>query len=395
MREVYLDYNATTPLHPDVFKAMQASIGLFGNASSAHRFGQRARKSIDDARKNLADYLGCAPEEIIFTSGGSESNNLVLKGVTCDGMVCNLLGSRTSKHIITTSIEHPSIINTAKCLKSPEYSFSFLDVDKYGTVDPDDVRRAVTDNTVLISVMTGNNEVGTIQPIAEIGKIAREKGVFFHTDAVQAVGKVPFDVEAMNIDFLSLSGHKFYGPKGIGALYVRKDVSVCPLVHGGHQERGMRGGTENTMGIVGLGKAIALAAEEMDEENGRVRALRDRLWEGMRESIDDIRLNGHPENRLPGTLNVSFKFIDGESILFRLEGLGVAVSTGSACSSGTLEPSYVLSSMGITPEDAQGSIRFSLGRENSDEDVDYILEHLPGVIGSLREISPLYQGTGS
>lgn len=391
MREAYFDYNATTPIHPGVMEAMKESLEIFGNASSPHRFGQRARNAIEEARKNLADFLGARAEEIIFTSGGSESNNLVLKGVTCEGVICKAADAKMGKHVITTAVEHPSIMNPAKCMESSGYRFTFLPVDAHGMVDPDDVRRAINRNTILISVMTGNNEVGTIQPVAEIGRIAHEHDIYFHTDAVQAIGKIPIDVDALNVDYLSLSGHKFYGPKGIGALYVRGGAQICPLVHGGHQEHGRRGGTENTLGIVGLGRAIALAREEMDEETRRIQALRDRLWAGIQERIGDVRLNGHPDKRLPGTLNVSFLYIEGESILFRLEGLGIAVSTGSACSSGSLEPSHVLIAMGLPHEVAHGSIRFSLGRESTDEDVEYLLEHLPGVIQDLREMSPLYR----
>ena len=390
MKEVYLDYNATTPIHPAVAEAIKGSIDLYGNASSHHGFGEKVRTEIEKVREILATFIGASADEIIFTSGGSESNNLVIKGVTCEGVICKPTSSKMGRHVITTQIEHPSVLNTTKCLESTGYHFTYLPVDQYGMVDPGDVEKAITPNTILISVMLGNNEVGTLQPISEIGKIARERNIHFHTDAVQAVGKLPLDVDQLGVDFLSLSGHKLYGPKGVGALYVRKGAHVCPLVHGGHQEQGRRGGTENTLGIIGLGKAIEVAREEMEAETSRVRVLRDRLETGITKSIDDIRINGHPTERLPGTLNVSFKFIEGESILYRLAGLGIAVSTGSACSSGSLEPSHVLLAMKLPHEEAHGSIRFSLGLNSTEEDVDYVLEHLPRVIQDLREMSPLY-----
>jgi len=391
MKEVYLDYNATTPIHPAVAQAITDSLNLFGNASSHHGFGQKVREEIESSRQVLAEFIGASPDELIFTSGGSESNNLVIKGVTCEGVICKPTNAKMGRHVITSQIEHPSIMNTAKCLESTGYRFTFVPVDSYGMVDPTEVEKAITRNTILISIMLGNNEVGTLQPIVEIGKIARERDIFFHTDAVQALSKVPIDVGQLGVDFLSLSGHKLYGPKGVGALYIRKGAHVCPLVHGGHQEQGRRGGTENTLGIIGLGKAIEVARQEMEEETTRIRALRDKLWEGISSSIDDVKLNGHLTERLPSTLNVSFKYVEGESILYRLAGLGIAVSTGSACSSGSLDPSHVLVAMGIPHEMAHGSIRFSLGLNNTDDDIDYVLEHLPRVIQDLRDMSPLYK----
>nr|HDM59453.1 aminotransferase class V-fold PLP-dependent enzyme [Bacillota bacterium] len=368
MREVYLDNNATTPLHPGVQEEIKSKLALFGNASSAHRFGRAARAEVEQARKKLAQFLNTEPESIMFTSGGSESNNLVLKGLTCMSQTCTLM-ERGRNHIITSQIEHPSVLNTCKCLEHLGYEVSYAPVDGYGVVDLEFIEKNISPKTILISVMWANNEVGTIQPVEEIARLAHERGVFFHTDAVQVIGKQKVDLGAVEIDYLSLSGHKFYAPKGIGAVYYRKGVPVCPLIHGGHQEFNLRGGTENTLGILAMGKAIELLADEMDDEIERVRRLRDRLEQGILERIPDVKVNGHPEKRLPGTLNVSFRYVEGESILYKLDAKGIAVSTGSACSTGSLEPSHVLMAMGLTHEIAHGSIRFSLGRENTDEDV--------------------------
>lgn len=389
MRKVYLDNNATTPIHPEVQEAIKAALPIFGNASSHHFFGQEARELVESSRAKLARLINADPSEIIFTSCGSESNNLVLKGVTCEYVACKPKDAPGGRHIITSQIEHPSVKNTAHCLEQRGFKITWLPVDKYGLVDPEDLKKAITRQTVLVTIMLGNNEIGTIEPIKELCAIAHEHGVFFHTDAVQALGKIPVDVKELGVDFLSLSGHKLYAPKGIGALYLKKGRMICPLFHGGHQEGGLRVGTENTLGIIALGKAAELAQRDMAQEVPRLFALREKLRKGIAERIPDVRFNGHPEKVLPGTLNVSFLYVEGESILLRLSGQGIAVSTGSACSSGSLEPSHVLLALGLKHEEAHGSIRFSLGRENTEAEVDYVLEVLPGVIADLRRMSPL------
>jgi len=392
MRKVYLDNNATTPLHPEVKQVIEKNLDLFGNASSAHFFGQEARKAIEEARKRVASLINASPEEIIFTSCGSESNNLVIKGVTCPDIHCKPTDAPAGRHIITSQIEHPSVINPIKSLERQGFKVSWLPVDKYGLVDPDLVKKAITRQTVLITIMTANNEIGTIQPVAEIAKIAKENNVYFHTDAVQAVGKLEVDVKEMGMDFLSLSGHKLYAPKGIAAVYIRKGINVCPLLDGGHQERGIRGGTENTLGIIALGKASEVAIRDREKNLERLWRLREKLRKEILEKIPEVIINGHPEKTLPTTLSVTFKYIEGESILLRLSANGIAVSTGSACSSGSLEPSHVLLAIGLPHELAHGTIRFSLGIENDEEDIDYTLKVLPKVIQELREMSPLWAG---
>ncbi|MFA5146561.1 MAG: cysteine desulfurase NifS [Candidatus Omnitrophota bacterium] len=386
MKKVYLDNNATTRMREEVLAAMLPYYkDIYGNASSVHEFGRTARRAVDEAREKVAGLLGAAsPEEIIFTSGGTEADNFAIKG---------LAGAMRSKgnHIITSTVEHHAVLNACKFLEREGYKVTYVKVDKYGIIDTEELRRAVTDKTILITVMYANNEVGTIEPIEEIGKIAKERGIYFHTDAVQAVGKVPFAVKDMNIDLLSMSGHKIYGPKGIGALYIRKKTKITPLIHGGHHEMQKRAGTENVAGIVGLGEAASLSVRETPAEAKKLKDLRDYLHKGIVSKIEDVDLNGHPEKRLPNTLNVGFKFLEGESIVLNLDMEGVAVSTGSACTSGSLEPSHVLTAMGINPADSQGSIRFSLGRDNTKEDMDYILGILPPIITRLRDMSPLYE----
>lgn len=385
MKKVYLDHNASTPVHPDVIEAMTPYWrDVFGNASSVHQFGQQARKAIEDAREKTARFIGANPQEIIFTSGGTESDNLAVKGAA---YACRAKG----RHIITSSIEHPAILSTCKHLEKQGFKVTYLSVDKYGLVDPNAVEKAITEETILISIMYANNEVGTIQPIADIGKIAKKRGVPFHTDAVQAVGKIPVNVNELNVDLLTLSGHKIYGPKGIGALYVRKGTRIEPQIHGGHHEKNKRAGTENTPAIVGLGKAIETAGDAMKEESIRLAGLRDMLYSGINEKIEHVIVHGHTARRQPNTLNVSFEFVEGESIILGLDMKGIAVSSGSACTSGSLEPSHVLKAMGVDPAISQGSIRFSLGRDNTKEDIDYVLEVLPGVVSRLRAMSPLYK----
>lgn len=387
MRKVYLDNNATTRMREEVLEAMLPYYkDIYGNASSIHEFGRTARLGIDAARQKVADLLGAASkEEIIFTSSGTEADNFAVKGVA------HALKSK-GNHIITSSIEHQAVLNTCKFLEKDGYKVTYLKVDKYGIVDLEELKRSITDKTILITIMYANNEVGTIEPVEEIGKIAKERGIYFHTDAVQAVGKVPFEAKNMNVDLLAMSAHKIYGPKGVGVLYIRKGTKVTQLLHGGHHEMGKRASTENVAGIVGLGMAAELAKKEMGSEIKRLTELRDYLYKGITTNIEDVRLNGHPEKRLPNTLNVGFKYLEGESIILNLDMEGIAASTGSACTSGSLEPSHVLTAMGSDPADTQGSVRFSLGRDNTKEDMDYVIKVLPPIIKRLRDMSPLYEG---
>ncbi|MCM8831214.1 MAG: cysteine desulfurase NifS [Candidatus Omnitrophica bacterium] len=363
---------------------------IFGNPSSIHQFGQEARKAIESAREKLAIFIGASIEEIVFTSGGTEADNFAIKGVA-------YANQNRGKHIITTSIEHHAVFNTCKYLQKEGFNVTYLPVDKYGIVDPTDVKKAITKETILVTIMHANNEVGTIQPIAEIGKIIKEAStnnkqkIYFHTDAIQSVSKIPINVDELNVDLLSLSGHKIYGPKGIGALYIRKGTKIEPLIHGGHHERNRRAGTENVPAIVGLGKAIEIVKEDMEKEAIYLTNLREKLYQGIINKVDNVYLNGHPSKRLPNTLNLCFEFVEGESIILNLDMKGVAVSSGSACTSGSLEPSHVLSAMGVPPALAQGSIRFSLGRFTTEEDIDYVVEVLPQIISRLRAMSPLYK----
>ncbi|MDP2912384.1 MAG: cysteine desulfurase NifS [Candidatus Omnitrophota bacterium] len=385
MKQVYLDNNATTRMREEVLDAMLPFYGqTYGNASSVHGFGRAARKAIDDARQKAADLLGAASiEEIIFTSGGTEADNFAIKGAA------RALKPKGS-HIITSSVEHHAVLNSCKFLEKEGYKVTYLKVDRYGIVDLDELKESITDQTILVTIMYANNEVGTIEPVEEIAKIAKAKGICFHTDAVQAVGKIPLETKSLNCDLLSMSAHKIYGPKGIGALYIRKGAKITPQMHGGHHEMGKRAGTENVAGIVGLGKAAELAKKELNEEKRKLSDLRDYLYKGITSRIESVRLNGHPDKTLPNTLNVGFKYLEGESIVLNLDMEGIAVSTGSACTSGSLEPSHVLTAMGIDPAETQGSIRFSLGRDNTKEDMDYVLDVLPPIIKRLRDMSPLY-----
>jgi cysteine desulfurase len=379
-----MDYAATTYVKQEVMEEMMPYFTeKYGNPSSVHSFGREARKAVDLARERTAKALNASTDEIYFTGGGSESDNWAIKGAA-------LANKQKGNHIITSSIEHHAVLYTCQYLEKMGFEVTCLPVDQYGLVNPEDVKKAITDKTILISIMFANNEIGTIQPVKEIGRIAREHGVYFHTDAVQAVGHVPIDVKDMNIDLLSLSAHKFYGPKGVGALYVRKGVRIHPYLHGGAQERNRRAGTENLPGIVGLGKAIELAYENLEESNSKLAAMRDRLIAGIMEKIDHVRLNGHPVKRLPGNANLSFEFIEGEALLLSLDMKGIAASSGSACTSGSLDPSHVLLAIGLTHEIAHGSLRLTLGDDNTDEDVDYVLEVLPGIVERLRNMSPLF-----
>jgi len=387
-KRIYLDHNATTPIHPEVLEAMLPFLKEeFGNPSSIHWAGRVPKKAIEDAREGVAKLLNCDPGEVIFTSSGSEGDNLAIKGMA---------EARRGKgsHIITTKVEHPAVLNTCKYLAKTGFDVTFLDVDGEGMTDLDDLRKAITPKTILITVMFANNETGVVFPVEEIGRIAKEHNIPFHTDAVQAVGKVPIDVKALNIDILTLSGHKIYAPKGVGALYVKRGIRLIPLIHGGHHERNRRAGTENVAGIVALGKACEVAMRDMAKEAEYLTILRDRLHRGIVERIDHVRLNGHPTKRLPTTLNLSFEFVEGESLLLNLDMNGVAASSGSACTSGSLEPSHVLMAMGIPHEIAHGSLRFSLGRDNTVEDIDYVLEILPPIVERMRAMSPFYPGKG-
>lgn len=380
MRHIYLDHNASTPVHPQVLTAMLPYFGeLYGNPSSIHGFGREARDAVEAAREQIAGFLGVAKEEFLFTSGGTESDNLAIKGVA----YAHRIG-----HIITSQVEHHAVLRTCEALERAGFAVTYLPVDAFGMVDPDDLRRAIRPDTILITVMYANSEVGTIMPIEEIGRIAQEHGIPFHVDGVQAFGKIPFDVRTLGISLLSCSGHKIYGPKGIGGLYVRKGTKMVTIQHGGDHERRRRAGTENVPAIVGLAEAVAIRACDMAEEAVRVRALRDRLWEGVRAKVTDVRLNGHPTRRLPGTLNMSFRGIEAESLILALDLKGIGASAGSACTSGSLEPSYVLTAMGLPAEWALGALRCSLGRSTSDADVDYILEVLPACVERLRVLSP-------
>lgn len=382
MRKVYLDNNATTQMAPEVIDSMQESLALFGNASSMHEYGRSAGVGIDLARQNVAKMIGANPDEIIFTSGGTESDNAVFaqaRDLIDDG------SSRT--RIITSTIEHPAIIETCRYLVKKGYKIDYVPVDATGKIDMASYRKLLGDDVLLVSIMAGNNETGTIQDVGEITRLAHENGALMHTDAVQAIGKMDVDVHAWGVDYLSLSGHKFYGPKGVGALYVRHKAPFEAFVKGGHQEDGKRAGTYNTSAIIGMGRAAQLVMESGKEEQAQLWRLRERLRTGLSERIPELVVNGHPTDCLPGTLNMSFAGAEGESILLMLDFEGIAVSTGSACATGSLEPSYVLLASGLDVELAHGSIRFSLGRYNTEADVDYVIEKMPPIVKRLREIS--------
>lgn len=376
---IYFDHSATTPVDKRVLEAMLPYLQEnFGNPSSVYRAGQEARKAVEEAREKVANLIGAEPKEIIFTSGGTESNNTAIKGMAF---------SKGKGHIITSAIEHPAVLKVVNWLEKHGFEATYVGVGSDCIVDPDDVRKAIRKDTILISIMHANNEVGTIQPIEEIARIAHENGVVFHTDAVQTAGKIEIDVERMEIDLLSLSAHKIYAPKGVGALYIRKGTKIDTLLHGGHQEWNRRGGTENVAGIVGLGKAAEIAKQEMAGEAQRLMTLRDKLENGVRERISEVVFNGHRLNRLPSLSNFCVKYVEGEAMLLTLDFHGIAASSGSACTSGSLEPSHVLLAMGIPPEIAHGSLRVSLGRGNTQEDVDRFLEVLPPIVDRLREMS--------
>ncbi len=386
MKRIYMDNNATTPVRPEVLEAMLPFYReQFGNPSSVHWAGQAVAGAVEKAREQVADLINCSPAEIVFTACGSEGDNMAIKG-TADAL------REKGNHIITTSVEHPAVLETCRYMEKQGYDVTFLPVDRDGMLDLQELEAAITDRTILISVMWANNETGNIFPIEEIGKIARKYKVRFHTDAVQAVGKIPVDVQKANVDLLVLSGHKIGAPKGVGAIYIRRGTKLTPLLHGGHQERHRRAGTHNVAGIVGLGLACKLAGAEMETVMGGIRALRDKLERGILEAIPEVKLNGHPDGamRLPNTLNISFAYIEGESLLLNFDMQGIAASSGSACTSGSLEPSHVMGAMCVDVVLAHSSTRFSLGHDNTEEDVDTILEVLPPIVQRLREMSPLY-----
>ena len=382
MKKIYLDYAATTPIDPRVTKAMLPYFSeKFGNTMSLHSFGQEAKQALEESREVVANLMKAKLNEIIFTSSATESNNLALKGIA-------FANENKGRHIVISSIEHPCIIESAKWLEKQGFEITRLKVDKYGLVEPDDVRKAIRKETILVSIMHANNEIGTIEPIEEIGKICKEKGVYFHTDAAQSFGKILIDVNKMNIDLMTVSSHKMYGPKGAAALFIRKGTKIEPLIHGGGHESGLRSSTVNVAAIVGFAEAARICEREMKKEAKREIKLRDKLIKGVLEKIEGSYLNGHPRERLPNNINFSFPGIEGESLIMQLDFLGIAASTGSACSSEKLEPSHVLLAIGLKPEQAHGSLRLSLGKWTKEKDINYVLEVLPKVVKRLREISP-------
>jgi cysteine desulfurase len=382
MQRIYLDHNATTPLLPTVVDRMTATLrDEFGNPSSVHHFGQRAKAAIDEARSAVAALLGGDPSEVVFTSGGTESDNFAVRGVA------EALEPTGRRHLIASSIEHEAVLNTLKALGKRGWNVTFLAVDQTGIVSPDVLRAALTDQTGLVSIMHANNEIGTVQPVAELARLAHERGALFHTDAVQTAGKLPIDVKALGVDLLSLSAHKFYGPKGVGAIWIRRGLRLLPYMTGGKHERNRRAGTENVAGIVGMGVAAQAARAKMAEEGVRLSALRDRLEAGILRAVPGTAVNGSPDSRVPNTTNISFDRVEAESLLIALDLAGIAVSTGSACSSGTLEPSHVLKAMGFPAHRTQNSIRFSLGAANSEADIDRVIAVLPGVVDKLRSLT--------
>jgi len=380
-RRVYLDHNASTAVHPEVLEAMLPYFSdQFGNPSSIHGFGREARDGVEAARERVAHFLRVGKDEIVFTSGGTESDNAAVKGIAA---------ARGRGHIVTSAVEHHAVLRSVQALEKGGFEATYVPVDGHGMVDPDDVRRALRPDTIVVSIMHANSEVGTIQPVGAIGRLTREREIPFHVDAVQTFGKLPLDLDALGIDLLSFSSHKIYGPKGIAGLYIRKGTKMASVQHGGEHERRRRAGTENVPGIIGLGKAVEVRARDMAAEETRVRALRDRLWAGLERRVPEIRLNGHPTERLPGTCNVCFRHIESESIVLGLDLKDVAVSAGSACTSGSIEPSHVLVAMGVPLDWAMGAVRCSLGRTTTVEDIDYVLDCVEPLAGKLRELSPL------
>ena len=384
MKKIYMDHNATTPILDEVFDAMAPYLKTeFGNPSSIHWAGRGPRKGVDEGRDKIARLFNSSSAEVIFTCSGTEGDNHAIRGAA-------YAQKAKGNHIITTKVEHPAVINTCKALQKEGFEVTYLSVNGDGMLDLEELKSSITPKTILISVMYANNETGVIFPIKEIGDIAKEHGVTFHTDAVQAAGKIPLDTQKMHVDLITISGHKLYGPKGVGALYARRGVRLTPLITGGHQERNRRGGTENVAGIVGMGKAAELAMLCMEKETTRLLALRDQLEKGLGEKVPHIKINGDLKKRLPNTANISFEFVEGESLLLSLDMKGVAASSGSACTSGSLEPSHVLISMGLTHEMSHGSVRFSMGKATTADDIDYIIEVMPPIVERMRSMSPLY-----
>jgi len=382
-----MDHAATTSTDVEVVEAMKPYFTQkYGNPNSIHSFGQEAREAVEEAREKIARLIGANPSEIVFTAGGTEADNYAIKGIAW-------ANQKKGNHIITSQIEHHAVLHSCQFLEKHGFEVTYLKVDKYGLIDPEDVKKAITDQTILVTIMHANNEIGTIEPIKEIGKIVKEAGIYFHTDSVQTIGHIPIEVNDLGVDMLSISGHKLYGPKGVGALYLRKGTKIVNLIDGGAQEKNRRAGTENVAGMVGLGKAVELAEKRLaGGEEGKVVKLRDKLITGIMDQIENVRLNGHPTKRLPGNVNICFEFIEGESMLLNLDMKGVAASSGSACTSGSLEPSHVLLAIGLPPEIAHGSLRLTLGKDNSEEDIDYVIDILPKIIEKLRALSPF---TGS
>ncbi len=378
-----MDHAATTPTDVEVVKTMEPYFSLkYGNPNSIHFFGQEARETVEEAREKIAHLIEANSSEIVFTAGGTEADNYAIKGIAW-------ANQKKGNHIITSKIEHHAVLHSCQFLEKQGFKVTYLPVDKYGLIDPEDVKKAITDKTILVTIMHANNEIGTIEPIKEIGKVVKDAGVYFHTDSVQTAGHIPIDVNDLGVDMLSMSGHKFYGPNGVGALYLRKRTRIVNLIDGGSQEKNRRAGTENVVGIVGMGKAAELAKERLTQgkEKGIVK-LRDKLIQGIMNKIENVRLNGHPTKRLPGNANFCFEFIEGESMLLSLDMEGVAASSGSACTSGSLTASHVVLAIGLPPEIAHGSLRLTLGKDNSEEEVDYMIGILPGIIKKLRALSP-------
>jgi len=394
MNRVYLDYNATTPVQPEVLDAMLPFFsGEFGNAASIHTPGQRARAAVETAREQVAALIGARAQEIVFTSGGTESDNHAVFGVVGQAFlpVPSSTNADSSPHIITTAIEHEAVLNACQALEKSGVRVTFLATNREGQIDLNELRRAVRPETVLITIMHANNELGTLQPLEEIGRITKERDIYFHTDAVQSAGKVPIDVNKHGVDLLSLSAHKFYGPKGIGALYIRRGTRLRQLLYGGHHQRGFRPGTENVAGIIGLGKAAEIARESLAADARRLSALRDRLEQGLLARVPYARVNGGAASRTPNTTNFGFPGIEGEALLIALDLKGLACSTGAACSSGAVEPSHVLTAIGLPPEEARASLRFSLGRHTTEQEIDFALQVVPPAVEQLRELSPTYR----
>ena len=382
---VYMDNAATTPVKREVLDVMLPYYTeKYGNPSSIYRVGRESKSALDQARENIAKHFGADSKEIYFTSGGSEADNWAIKGVA-------FANKEKGNHIITTKVEHHAILHTCQYLEKNGFEVTYLDVDEYGMIDVNDLKNSIKDNTILITIMFANNEIGTIQPIKEIGQIAKENNIYFHTDAVQAIGNILIDVKELNIDLMSMSAHKVYGPKGIGALYIRRGVKIHSHIHGGAQEKNRRAGTENVAAVVGLSKAIEIEYENLESHNENLIKLRDKLISDISDNIDYIKLNGHPEKRLPGNVNISFEFIEGEALLLSLDMVGIAASSGSACTSGSLDPSHVLLAIGLPHEIAHGSLRLSLGDFNTEEEVDYVVEKLVTIVDRLRQMSPLYE----